>query len=59
MDFIGKEKGFCTHRGAEARLDCFHSNCDLIKVFTNNRLLLKNVDGYVRAFNHEEVRVIA
>ena len=53
---IAKEIGQCNHRGEEARLDCFHAACGVVRVFSNGRILLQNGDGYVKAFILEEVR---
>ena len=54
----GVHKGFCNHKGREARLDCFHRPSKIKKETAFGKLLLENNDGYVQLFLAEEVRVI-
>ena len=49
-------KGDCGH-GANRDKHCWHGSCNVLKMFSNGRMLLMNPAGFVLAVDPEEVEV--
>ena len=49
--------GHCEHVLAKSKAECWHRASSIRRVFSNGRLLLENANGWVAAFDRQQVKV--